>query len=87
MKEAFLLNNYIRVDNQFHHKGRALSDIRTEHMLLYKDKNTNMIYKIKRIIAYRHELDVISAGMTCELVVEGGLCNFVEDSILYELNY
>lgn len=56
-------------------------------MLLYKDKNTNMIYEIKRIIAYRHELDVISAGMTCELVVEGGLCNFVEDSILYELNY
>ena len=24
--------------------------------------------------------------MTCELIVEGDLCDFVEDSILYKLN-
>lgn len=86
MKEAFLLNNYIRLDNQFHLIGRVLSDIRIEHILLHKEGNTERRYIIKRIIAYKHDLDIISAGMTCELIVEGDLCDFAEDSILYKLN-
>lgn len=86
MKEAFLLNNYIRLDNQFHLIGRVLSDIRIEHILLYKEGNTERRYVIKRIIAYRRDFDIIYEGMTCELIVEGDLCDFAEDSILYKLN-
>ena len=86
MKEAFLLNNYIKLDNQFHLKGRVLSDIKIEDFLTYQDGDVEKRYIVKRILAYRHELDIINAGMTCELIIEGELCDFTEDSILYRLN-
>ena len=61
-----------------------LSDISKEHMLLYKDGNTERRYVIKRIIAYRRDFDIICEGMTCELIVEGDLCDFVKHVILYQ---
>ena len=53
-------------------------------MLLYKDGNTERRYVIKRIIAYRRDFDIICEGMTCELIVEGDLCDFVKHVILYQ---
>lgn len=54
-------------------------------MLLYKNGNIERRYVIKRIIAYRHDFDIICEGMTCELIVEENLCDFPEYAILYIL--
>ena len=38
---------------------------------------------IEKISAYRHKLDEISEGMTCELMILGEVPGLKEDHILY----
>lgn len=44
MKKAFLLNNHEKRDNQFHLKGRVLSDIMIKDFLSYQDGDVEKIY-------------------------------------------
>ena len=85
-REAFLLNSYMIENQQLNLIGRVLTDIKRGDVLLYKNKSTEACCKITNIVSYRHELNEISAGMTCKLIVEGNMYNFKEDIVLYIIN-
>lgn len=82
IRQAFLLNYYNILDGQLSFAGRVLSEIKINDILLYKNEDVETKYLVKKILAYRNEFNVIDIGMTCELIVQGDLRNFQEDSIL-----
>jgi hypothetical protein len=86
-KKAFIISYYDVIDKHISFKGRVLSEIRIGDKLLYTtNENETLIvkqYNVKRIVAYRKELDFISEGMTCEIVVSGDNVEFKEDELLY----
>jgi len=60
-----------------------LSNISLADKLLYNWKNNVSEYSVVRIIAYKHDFDVIDEGMTCELIIKGDIIEFKEDDLLY----
>jgi hypothetical protein len=80
LKSAFLISYYDVIDDEtISIKGRVLLDISLKDKLLYIVGNEKSYYIVKKIIAYKHEFDIINAGMTCELVVIGENKNFKEE--------
>jgi hypothetical protein len=83
-RKAFSISYYdILRDNTISLKGRVLSNISITDKLLYKQHDIIIEYSVVRIIAYKHDFDVIAEGMTCELIIKGENVEFEADDLLY----
>lgn len=84
LKNAFQISYYDVIDNgTISLKGRVILDISVGDKLLYIDSSKTIEYVVKKIVAYKHDFDIINAGMTCELVVTGENKKFKEEELLY----
>lgn len=82
LKNAFQISYYDVIDNgTISLKGRVILDISVGDKLL--DSSKTIEYVVKKIVAYKHDFDIINAGMTCELIVTGENKNFKEEELLY----
>lgn len=86
LRKAFILDHYKVHKEGISLYGRVLKDLKTGDILYiqeYADFGKSYSFFIEKITAYRHELDEISEGMTCELIVSGEELHFKEDLLLY----
>lgn len=84
----FIISYSDIVGNHISLKGRVLSEIHVGDKLIYASDKKGIksieIYRVLKILAYRKELEFISEGMTCELILSGdSRLNFEEDTLLY----
>lgn len=87
-RNAFSISYYGIIDNNVSFKGRALLDIKLGDKLFYTANNGSAelvkAYIVTKIVAYRHEFEIINAGMTCEIIASGdNKLRFKEDEMLY----
>lgn len=86
LKKAFILSYYNIHKGRLSLSGRVLKNLKkgdTLYTLDYADFTRSSNFIIENIKAYRHELDEISEGMTCELIVSGKSTFFEEDCLFY----
>ncbi len=81
-KGAFILHSYMIENKQLTFIGRVAIDIKIGDILFYKNETKQESYLITNIIAYQHELDEISAGMTCKLIVQGNPLVLKENNVV-----
>lgn len=86
LKKAFLMSEHEICEGRSRLRGRVLKDLKLGDTLFLLD-HANPIkdqgFIIEKINAYRHELDEISEGMTCELIALGETIDLKEDCIFY----
>lgn len=86
LKKAFILSYYNVYEGRLSLSGRVLKNLKrgdTLYTLDYADFTRSRNFIIEKIKAYRYELDEISEGMTCELIVSGKSSFFEEDCLFY----
>ena len=86
LKKAFLMSDHTICEGRSRLQGRVLKDLRVgEALFLFDHANAakDQGFIIEKISAYRHKLDEISEGMTCELMILGEVPGLKEDHILY----
>lgn len=71
LKKAFLMSNYDICGGKLRLRGRVLKDLKLGDALFlldYANPVKDQKFIIEKIRAYRHGLDEICEGMTCELI-------------------
>lgn len=86
LKKAFLMSNYNICEGKLRLRGRVLKDLKLGDALFlldYANPVKAQEFIIEKISAYRHELDEICEGMTCELITLENKIDLKEDCIFY----
>ena len=89
LKKAFLMSNYNICERKLRLRGRVLKDLKLGDALFlldYANPVKAQEFIIEKISAYRHELDEICEGMTCELITLENKIDLKEDCIFYVEN-
>ena len=83
-KEAFLIvEKDENENNEYIIKGRAYIDININDTLYYKDRENILKYKIKRILTYRIETNLLSQMMTGDIIIEGDNFDIIENDCFF----
>lgn len=86
LKKAFLMSNYNICEGKLRLRGRVLKDLKLGDALFlldYANPVKAQEFIIEKISAYRHELDEICEGMTCELITLEKKIDLKEDCIFW----